>query len=84
MSPSLKDFFYSLSDKSIYKRFMSVRRDMPHELLQEFVVIDYSREIVILAIKEGPERQRLSVWGSTASRRPAYGRSGLYRQGRIP
>jgi len=57
--PSLKDFFYSLSDKSIYKRFMSVRRDMPHELLQEFVVIDYSKEIVILAIKEDPERPEI-------------------------
>jgi acyl-CoA hydrolase/RimJ/RimL family protein N-acetyltransferase len=57
--PSLKDFFYSLSDKSIYRRFMSVRRDVPHELLQEFVVIDYSKEMVILAIKEDPERPEI-------------------------
>jgi RimJ/RimL family protein N-acetyltransferase len=57
--PQLKDFFYSLSDKSTYRRFMSVRRDMPHERLQEFVVIDYSREMVILAIQEGPEREEI-------------------------
>jgi RimJ/RimL family protein N-acetyltransferase len=47
--PSLKDFFYSLSDQSMYRRFMTPRRDMPHERLQEFVAIDYTREMVILA-----------------------------------
>lgn len=31
--PILKDFFYSLSDKSIERRFMSSRKDMPHERL---------------------------------------------------
>ena len=50
--PLLKDFFYSLSDRSVYQRFISARKDMPHERLQEFVVIDYSAEIVILAIEE--------------------------------
>ena len=48
--PLLKDFFYSLSDNSMYRRFISARKDMPHERLQEFVVIDYTREMVILAI----------------------------------
>ena len=48
--PLLKDFFYSLSDQSLYRRFMSARKDMPHERLQDFVIIDYSREMVILAI----------------------------------
>jgi len=57
--PSLKDFFYSLSDKSLFRRFMSVRRDMPHERLQEFAVIDYSKEMVILAVKEDPERPEI-------------------------
>ena len=36
--PLLKDFFYSLSDKSIYRRFFSMRSDMPHEYLQKFVM----------------------------------------------
>ncbi len=55
--PLLKDFFYSLSDDSIYKRFISARRDMPHERLQEFVAIDYTKEMVILAVmgNEGNE-----------------------------
>ena len=53
--PLLKEFFYSLSDQSLYRRFISVRTDMPHELLQEFVVIDYTRSMVILATVGGPE-----------------------------
>jgi len=48
--PILKDFFYSLSDESLYRRFISVRKDIPHETLQEFVIIDYTKEMVILAI----------------------------------
>lgn len=56
--PLLKDFFYNLSDETRYRRFLSRREDMPHEMLQDlFVVIDYSREMVILATveKEGAE-----------------------------
>ncbi len=49
----LKDFFYSLSDRSLYQRFLTIRRHMPHEELQKhFVVIDYTREMIILAIKK--------------------------------
>jgi RimJ/RimL family protein N-acetyltransferase len=48
--PLLKDFFYSLSDQSMYQRFVSARKDMPHERLQEFVAIDYCNQMVILAV----------------------------------
>ena len=58
----IKDFFYSLSDQSMYRRFMSVRTDMPHERLQQFVIIDYTREMVILAIIEH-ENQHQSIVG---------------------
>lgn len=56
--PEIKDFFYSLSDQSLYRRFISVRTDMPHERLQQFVVIDYTREMVILAVIENEHRQQ--------------------------
>jgi len=55
--PILKDFFYSLSDQTIYRRFISARRDMPHERLQEFAVIDYTKEMVILALIPGEEKE---------------------------
>jgi len=46
----LKDFFYSLSNDSLYKRFISTRTDMHHDRLQPFVVINYMKEMVILAV----------------------------------
>ncbi|MGA1866349.1 MAG: GNAT family N-acetyltransferase [Thermoplasmatota archaeon] len=55
--PLLKDFFYSLSDVSIYRRFISVRKHIPHERLQEFVIIDHSRERVILATNGSSEKE---------------------------
>ncbi len=48
--PLLKKFFYSLSDESLQRRFMSMKKSIPHERLQELVVIDYTRDMVILAI----------------------------------
>ena len=53
--PLLKDFFYSLSDQSIHRRFMSQRKDMPHERLQDFVIIDYTNEMIILAVEKKEE-----------------------------
>lgn len=57
--PLIKDFFYSLSDQSLYRRFISTRRDMPHERLQEFVVIDYTQEMVILATTGSEEQEKV-------------------------
>lgn len=53
----IKDLFYSLSDQSLRRRFMSPRTDVPHKLRQEFVIIDYSEKMVVLATieKEGKE-----------------------------
>jgi acyl-CoA hydrolase/RimJ/RimL family protein N-acetyltransferase len=61
--PLLKDFFYSLSDKSLYRRFISSRHDMPHDRLQDFVVIDFTKEIVILAMLTIDEREVLAGVG---------------------
>jgi len=55
----LKDLFYSLSDESLYKRFMSARKDMPHDRRQDFVQINYNKEMAIVVIDqeiEGPDR----------------------------
>lgn len=53
----LKDFFYSLSDDTMYHRFISRKVDMPHAELQKLAAIDYSQEMVILATedREGQE-----------------------------
>jgi acyl-CoA hydrolase/RimJ/RimL family protein N-acetyltransferase len=59
----LKDFFYSLSDTSLHKRFLSFRKDMPHERLQDFVVIDYTKEILLLVITGDQENQLIAAVG---------------------
>jgi acyl-CoA hydrolase/GNAT superfamily N-acetyltransferase len=57
--PLLKDFFYSLSDRSLHRRFLSWRTDIPHERLQDFVIIDYTKEISILAIIGSQENETI-------------------------
>ncbi len=57
--PMVKDFYYSLSDRSLYRRFISKRQDMPHERLQDFVVIDYTQELIILAVVGEAESEEI-------------------------
>ncbi|MBN1227471.1 MAG: GNAT family N-acetyltransferase [Deltaproteobacteria bacterium] len=57
--PLLKEFFYSLSDKSFYRRFISSRLDMPHERIQKYIAIDYTKEMVILAVTKKGEREEV-------------------------
>jgi len=64
--PLLKDFFHSLSDASMNRRFLSLRMDMPHERLQEFVVIDYTREMVILAVAGADDKEAIVGVGQYA------------------
>jgi acyl-CoA hydrolase/ribosomal protein S18 acetylase RimI-like enzyme len=61
--PLIKDLFYSLSDNSMYRRFISRRKDMPHERLQEFVVIDYTREVSIVALIKSEEKDTIVGMG---------------------
>ena len=55
----VKEFFYSLSDQSLRNRFMSSRKDMPHRLRQHFVVIDYTKELVVLATTTVDQKERI-------------------------
>jgi acyl-CoA hydrolase/GNAT superfamily N-acetyltransferase len=57
----LKDFIHGLSDRSLYTRFISKRQDVPHERLQELVVIDYTQEMAIVAVVEGEEGKETFV-----------------------
>ena len=61
--PLMKDFFYSLSADSMYRRFMSARMDMPHERLQKFGLVDYGSSMMILAIIEGNAKEIIAGIG---------------------
>ncbi len=64
--PLLKDFFYSVSQQSMQRRFMSERWDMPHERLQDFVIIDYTKQMAILAVVGEAEQERVVGMGQYA------------------
>ena len=70
--PLLKDLFYSLSDESMYRRFISPRRDVPHRQLQEFVVIDYTKETAILAAIKTDEKEEIVGMGQYSINRDAH------------
>lgn len=61
--PMLKDFFYDLSEDSMYMRFFSARKDMPHKRLQDFVAVDYSKKMEILAVIEEKEMEKETIIG---------------------
>jgi acyl-CoA hydrolase/GNAT superfamily N-acetyltransferase len=61
--PMLKEFFYSLSNESMYQRFISARRDIPHDVLQKFVAVDYFTKMVLVAIQEDDDRQLICGLG---------------------
>ena len=61
--PLIKDFFYSLSDQSFQRRFMSSHVDMPHSKRQDFVVIDYTKEITMLACVDVNGKERVVGMG---------------------
>ena len=48
--PLLKDIVHNLSDQSLYRRFISTRTSLPHEFLQDYVVVDYSQDMAIVAL----------------------------------
>ncbi len=57
--PMLKDFFYALSEDSMYMRFFSARKDMPHQRLQDFVAVDWTRKMEILAVLPGKDKETI-------------------------
>ncbi|HWQ20978.1 MAG TPA: GNAT family N-acetyltransferase [Methanotrichaceae archaeon] len=61
--PLIKEFFYSLSDESMFQRFLTARKGMPHERLQNFVVIDYTRNKTILAILNIDGKEKIAGLG---------------------
>jgi len=70
--PLLKEFFYSLSDESMYQRFISARRDIPHELLQDLVAVDYFTKMVLVAVAEVEGRELICGLGQYGMNRDMY------------
>jgi len=55
----LKELFYNLSNETIYKRFMGVKRYLPRQQLHELANVDYSKNMAIVAVLEREGREEL-------------------------
>jgi len=53
------EFFYSLSEDTIYHRFFQPLRRMPRRELQHFVVIDYRDRMALVAVLRQEEREQI-------------------------
>ena len=56
-APLLTELFDSLSPRSIYFRFFTPLRQLPHKMLARFTQIDYDREIALVAIQESEDAE---------------------------
>ena len=61
--PRLRELFYSLSEDSMYKRFMSSIRYVPRKQVREFVFIDHRNEVSILATIPEPDGEDIVAIG---------------------
>jgi ribosomal protein S18 acetylase RimI-like enzyme len=57
--PLLKEFIHSLSENSRYRRFLSTQKEVPHDFLQKLVIIDYTKQMAILAMIQDGEKEEI-------------------------
>ncbi len=56
--PQMRDLFYSFSKDTVFYRFFSYLKAMPHEKLTKFVNVDYESEMAIVAcLKQAGEEK---------------------------
>jgi len=58
-----REFFYSLSDESVYYRFFNLVKAMPHEKVQPLVNIDYREEMAIVGLIGEPGDEEMVAIG---------------------
>jgi acyl-CoA hydrolase/GNAT superfamily N-acetyltransferase len=59
----MQDFFYSLSDRTIYQRYFTPLRAMPHHTVQAMTTIDYEQEMAIVGLVRREGRERIVAVG---------------------
>jgi acyl-CoA hydrolase/GNAT superfamily N-acetyltransferase len=57
--PLVRDFFNSLSKNSLYLRFFTPRKYVPHESLQDIITVDNAKGVSILAIIQEEENEKV-------------------------
>jgi acetyltransferase len=55
----LEALFETLSPTSIYHRFFSPMKSLPHHMLVRFTQIDYDREMALVALEESQHQEKM-------------------------
>ena len=50
--PMMKDMFYAFSERTVYLRYHSALKSMPHNALQVFCNVDYETEMALVGVVE--------------------------------
>ena len=58
-APLLVELFESLSPRSVYMRFFTPLKCLPHSMLARFTQIDYDRHIALVAITESQADEKM-------------------------
>ena len=56
---AMRRLFYRFSDKTIYRRFFYPIKTMPHDKMQDYVNVDYSRALSIVALVDEPDQGKI-------------------------
>jgi RimJ/RimL family protein N-acetyltransferase len=59
----MRRLFYGFSDKAVYYRYFSPVETMPHEKMQTYVNVDWSKDMSIVALVGGPGQERIIAEG---------------------
>jgi acetyltransferase len=58
-APLLVELFESLSPRSVYMRFFTPMKRLPHSMLARFTQIDYDRHIALVALAESDSKEKM-------------------------
>ncbi len=61
--PAMKELFYTLSQETIYYRFMTRTKHIPHKELQDFVFVDHRSDIAIVGTLPAPQGEEIIAIG---------------------
>ncbi len=67
----LREFFYSHSEETILHRYFNLVRHLPYEQVQQFVTLDYHRDMALVGLVPHEGRERLVAVGRYFSQDPA-------------
>ena len=56
---AMRRLFYRFSDETVYRRFFFPITTMPHDKMQAYVNIDYSRELSIVALVDAADKREI-------------------------